>query len=137
MAKSKANLGSGALLQLATGLALFFMGLLEVTVYNSKVNEFMRDVSRRLGGKSDTLDLVFSILLMASGAIIAAALFLSVDRKILFVSTIAVLIIWIIRVIMVYFVSDIFEPDFLVWAAPLTVDLVILASIWTIARKYS
>ncbi|MBT3273121.1 MAG: hypothetical protein HN368_08215 [Spirochaetales bacterium] len=137
MAKSKASLGSGALLQLATGLALFFNGLFGITVYNSKWNEVVRTLSRTFGGKSDTLDLIFSILLMASGALIAAALFLSVDTKILFLSTIVVFIIWAIRIVMVYIVDDIFEPDFLVWVTPLCIDLVVLASIWTITRKYA
>ena len=137
MAKSKAEFGSGALLQIATGLALFFVGLLGIVNYNSTLNEVGRALSKTFGGKSDALDLVFAILLMVSGALITAALFLSVDKKVLMIASFVVFVIWIIRIIMVYFANDIFEPDFLVWITPLLVDLVILASIWTITRKYA
>jgi hypothetical protein len=69
--------------------------------------------------------------------LVAAALFLPFDRRLLSLMTLIAFVVWAIRIIMVYFVDDIFEPDFVVWVAPLSIDLVVLLSLWLVNRRYA
>ena len=137
MAKKKIAVGSATFLQLVVGVSLFFIGLLAIINFNSDVQQFQRNITQMFGGKSDALDLVFGILLMVSGICVAAALVLPLENKLLFLMTLVAFIVWGIRIIMVFFVDDIFEPDFLVWATPLSVDLVVLFALWVVNRKYA
>lgn len=137
MAKKKVTLGSATFLQLVVGVSLFFIGLLAIINYNSTGRELQRNLTEMFGGKSDALDLVFGILLMLSGVCVAGALVLPLDNKLLFLMTLIAFIVWGIRIIMVHFVNDIFEPEFVEWAAVFSLDLVVLLSLWVVNRKYA
>ena len=136
MAKTKITFGSLELLQLITGIALLLVGLLAIVNYNSSGREVQRFLAQTFGGRSDALDLILGILLAISGAFVAVTVFLPLERVVLLAATLLALVIWAIRIILVYFASDIFEPDFLNWAVPLAIDLVVLASLWVSCRKY-
>ena len=137
MAKKKMTLGSFELLQLITGIALFLVGLLAIVNYNSSGKELMRSMAKTLGGKSDALDLVFGIMLLVSGVFVAGAIVAPFDKKLLMFATLIAVVVWAVRIVLVYFAGDIFEPDFLVWVAPLSIDLIVLMALWIVFRKYS
>ena len=137
MAKKKDSFGSITILQIVVGVALFFVGLLTIINYDSTGREVQRFLTDTFGGKSDTFDLVFGILLMVSGVFVAAAVVLPFEKKLLNLTTLAVFVVWAIRTVLIYFVNDIFEPDFVNWITPLCVDLIVLASLWTVNRKYA
>ena len=136
MATKKNTLGSLELLQLIAGIALFLVGLLAVVNYNSSGRELGRAVTQFFGGKSDALDLVFGILLLISGVFVTTAMVLPLDRKLLMLATLIAFLVWAIRIVLVYFAADIFEPNFLVWVAPLSIDLIVLMVLWVVCRKY-
>jgi hypothetical protein len=137
MAKKKISFGSSGVLQLVVGIALFFIGLLTIINYNSTGREVQRFLTDTFGGKSDVLDLIFGILLLVSGVFVAGALFLPLDNKLLSVMTLIAFVVWAIRIVLIYFVNDIFEPDFVNWIAPFCVDLIVLIALWTVNRKYA
>ena len=124
------------LLQFITGLALFLIGLFAIVNYNSTGRELARSVNQLFGGKSDTLDLVLGILLAVSGVLVFVTTVVPLEKKALLISCVIALVIWVIRIILVYFTSDIGEPNFLAWAAPLLKDLVVLSALWVVCRKY-
>lgn len=136
MAKKKISFGSMELLQFITGLALFLIGLFAIVNYNSTGRELARSVNQLFGGKSDTLDLVLGILLAVSGVLVFVTTVVPLEKKALLISCVIALVIWVIRIILVYFTSDIGEPNFLAWAAPLLKDLVVLSALWVVCRKY-
>ena len=137
MAKKKVAYGSMELLQLITGIALFLVGLLAIINYNSKGAEVQRFLTQTFGGKSDAVDLVFGILLLVSGVFVTTAIVAPVDKKVLMLATFVAFAVWVVRIVLVYFVADIAEPDFLTWVAPLSIDLIVLMALWMIFRKYS
>ena len=124
------------LLQLITGLALFLIGLLAIVNYNTTGREVQRFLSQTFGGESDALDLVLGILLAVSGVLVAVTTVMPLERKALLISAIVALVIWVVRIVLVYFAGDIAEPDFLTWFAPLVKDLVVLSALWIVCRKY-
>jgi hypothetical protein len=137
MAKKKATFGSISVLQLVVGLALFLVGLVAIINFNSTGRELQRNLTQVFGGKSDALDLVFGILLLVSGVLVAGAIVLPLDNKLLFLATLIAFVVWTVRIVFVYFTNDVFEPDFLIWATPLSIDLVVLMALWMVNRKYA
>ena len=136
MAKKKISFGSLELLQFITGLALFLVGLFAILNYNSTGRELARSINQAFGGKSDALDLILGILLAVSGVLVAATTVAPLEKKALLIAVVVALVIWVVRIILVYFTSDIGEPDFLAWITPLAKDLVVLSVLWVLCRKY-
>jgi len=136
MAKKKIAFGSLELLQFITGISLFLIGLLAVIDYSSTGREVQRFFADTFGGKSDILDLILGILLAVSGVLVTFTTVLTLDRTFLLSASLVSLGIWIVRIILVYFAGDIGEPDFLHWAVPLSKELIVLAVLWVVCRKY-
>jgi len=42
-----------------------------------------------------------------------------------------------VRIIIILFARDIFEPTFLIWLNRLCADLIVLTALWLINRKYA
>jgi hypothetical protein len=136
MAKKKITFGSLELLQFITGVALFLIGLLAIVNYNSTGRQFQRFVTEITGGKSDTVDLILGIILAVSGVLVTVTTVVTLDRTALLIAAIVSLVVWGVRIILVYFAGDVAEPNFLVWAVPLAKDLIILAALWIVCRRY-
>ena len=136
MAKKNITFGSLELLQCITGIALFLIGLLAIVDYSSTGREVQRFFAETFGGKSDILDLILGILLAVSGVLVTVTIVLPLDRTFLLAAGLISLGVWVLRIILVYFTDDIAEPDFLHWAAPLAKELIVLASLWVVCRKY-
>lgn len=136
MAKNKITFGSVELLQVITGVALFLIGLLAIVDYGSTGREIQRFLAETFGGKSDTLDLILGVLLAVSGVLLTVTVVLPLDRTFLLLAALISLAIWVLRIILIYFADDIAEPDFLHWAVPLSKELVVLAVLWVVSRRY-
>ncbi len=124
-------------LQVAVGAFFLLLGLLGIVNYNSSVSRFGREMVRIFGGRSDALNLIVAILSLAAGIILLLGLFLRIDSRVMYAAALAVFIYWALRILYVFFFNNIFEPDFLVWLEQLSIDVVVLASAWLIARMYS
>jgi len=136
MAKKKITFGTLELLQCVTGIALFLIGLLAIVDYSSTGREVQRFLAETFGGKSDVLDLILGVLLAVSGVLLTVTVVLPLDRTFLLLAALVSLGIWVLRIILIYFTDDIADPDFLHWAVPLSKELVVLAALWVVSRRY-
>jgi len=135
MAK-KAGVDAGLILQILVAAFLITLGLVIIINYNDDLSKLGRNLGI-VGKRNDPVTLVIGIADLVAGIIIAAALFISINGKMVSLLTLIVLIIWLVQIIIKFFVNDIFEPDFLIWLNQLSVDLIILGSLWLINRKYA
>jgi hypothetical protein len=134
--KSSVSLGStNTLIQIAVALFFISLGFLEITAYNSGVSEFTRSVSKAFGGKNDVMSIIIAVLELVSGIIILGSVFMPVQGRILFISSFAIGIFWLIKIIMAYFLNNFIEPGFFVWLNRLAIDLLVLASLWMVNRE--
>ena len=46
-------------------------------------------------------------------------------------------ILWIVEIVIGFFAQGLFEPDFIIWLNRLSADVIILAALWLINRKYA
>ena len=132
----KAGVDGGLILQILVAAFLITLGLVIIINYNDDLSKLGRDLGI-IGKRNDPVTLVIGIADLVAGIFIAAALFISINGKTVSLLTLIVLIIWVVQIIIKFFVNDIFEPDFLIWLNQLSVDLIILGSLWLINRKYA
>ncbi len=136
--KSSISLGStNTLIQIAVALFFISLGILEITAYNSGASEFARSFSKAFGGKNDIMSIIIAILELVSGIIILGSIFVPVQQRLLFIATFAIGIFWIIKIVMAYFLNNFIEPNFFVWLNRLSIDLLVLASVWMVNRETS
>ncbi len=139
MAKRNAGRGGSAIfwLQLLTGIYIITLGLGGILRLESGFSRVGRDISRAFGGGSDVLTLLAAIVLLAGGAVLVFVLFSGVSPGIYRVLTLAVLVLWIIRVIMLFFANSFLEPDFLTWLSNLSVNGIVGVSLWLFSAARS
>jgi hypothetical protein len=130
-------LDSPLFLQIAVAAFFFLLGLLGVLNYHTDLARFGREVVRIFGGRNDTLNIIVSILSLVSGAILLLGIFLSIQARVMYAAGLAIFVYWALRIIYFFFLNDIFEPDFLAWLERLSLDVVVLASVWIVARRYA
>lgn len=129
--------GSFFLLQIAVGLFFLLMGLEEITNYDfagSQLSRFFNDI---LGSKNNLINIVVSISSLISGVIILGGLFVPLKNSTLMISTLIIFIFWALKIFYFYVANNLLEPDLLIWLQNLSLDCVILMSVWIINRKYS
>ncbi|MFP4364295.1 MAG: hypothetical protein ACLFR1_10555 [Spirochaetia bacterium] len=137
--KRNAGFTINSLFFLQLSVAIFFLasGILGLAEYNSTANEVARGISQLLGGSTNqTVNVIIYIVEVISGAIILISLFVPTSTRMLYFATIAILIIWIIKMIYTHIGGGIFEATFLIWLQRLSVDLIVLTSIWVITGRY-
>ena len=132
MAKKAAPRTVPYFLQGSTAAALFLLGLVGIVNYNSDLARLGRAVAQAFGSKGDVLGLIISILTLIAGVLLALDLFFKISAS--GAIGLGVFIFWALRILYVYFVHDIGQPDFLVWLQTLSPDVVILAAIWMAYR---
>ncbi len=88
------------------------------------------------GGQNNVLNILISILCLASGIILLVGLFVHVNAKLLFAASLGILIFWILRIVWVFVVRGAYLNNFLIWLEQLSFDVVILAAVWLVARRY-
>jgi hypothetical protein len=134
--KSSTSLGNTqTLVHIAAALFFITLGIVELTAYNSGVSEFTRSATKAFGGKNDISNIIIPILELISGIIILGSVFVPVKKRLLFIATFVIGVIWVIQIIVYFFMNNIFEPNFFVWLNRLAVDLLVLAAVWMINRS--
>lgn len=139
MAGRSAGRGTSAVfwLQLLTGVYLVTLGLGEILRFDSGFSRMGREVSRALGGGSDLLTIIAAVIMLAGGAVLIWVLFAGVGVGIFRYVTLAVLILWIIRIITLLFANNFLEPALLSWLSRLALDGIVGVSIWMFSAARS
>ncbi len=125
---------------LQIGVAAYFLlyGLVGIAYYDSGVGSaWGRAVIQFAGGRGDVLSLIISMLALAAGIVLLVGLFVRLNANLLYASGLAIFIFWAVRILYVFFALNFLLPNFLIWLEQLALDLVVLASVWLVTRKYS
>ena len=122
------------LIQLFIGIFFAASAVIILSGYNSAGNQFMRGVSR-LFGKSNYWGLTIAIVQLLSGIILILGLFVSMQQKPMFIAAFAIMVLWGINIVMIFFLDSFMKPDFLNWIKDLSLQLVILAGLWGVVRQ--
>jgi uncharacterized membrane protein YphA (DoxX/SURF4 family) len=125
------------ILQLLTGVYLLSLGLSELVTYSSEVNQFARSVSRAFGGSGSVLPVIVAILEIAAGVLLIWGLFGSVSGRLLYLATMAIAALWVVRVLVAFVFNEPLEPRFLTWLTRVTGELIPGIVVWTVGRQYS
>lgn len=129
--------GSYFLLQIAVGLFFLLLGLQGVIHYNSDLSGFGRAFAKAVGGKVNYLNVAIAVLEMISGIIILGGLFVPMKNSTLMIASLFVFVFWALKIVYFFFFNNFLEPDLIVWLQRLSLDCVVLMSLWIINRKYS
>ena len=135
MAKNKSSVDSLLILQFSVALYFLFLGLSGIVHYNSDAQQFGRSVVDAFGGQNDVVGIVIAVLLLISGVVLVLGPFLKGMESLLKFATLVIAVIWAVRIVILFFVNDIFEPDFLTWIQFLLLDLTILVVAWVVHRR--
>ena len=120
-----------SLLQLALGLFFGLTGLLFLTSYNSPGVRFSG-----VFGSNNIINLLIALIELAVGIMFLIGLFANIPFKVMFISGIIILIIWILYIIIAYFINNFLEPGFLSWLQKLSLELIVLGCIWGVTSQY-
>lgn len=137
MARKTVSFDGITVLQIVVAVFLFTLGLIGIVDWNSNLAQFGRSISRLFGRPDNPLNLIVAIVELAAGGIIFIALFVTVTSRLIFWLTLVIAILWIVEIIIGFFGQDAFQPDFLVWLNRLSADVIILAGLWLINRRYA
>ncbi len=129
--------GSYFLLQIAVGIFFLLLGLQGIMHYNSDISGLGRALAKTFGGKVNYISITIAVLELISGVIILGGLFVPMKNSTLMIASLAVFIFWAVRIAYSFFVNNFTEPDLLTWLQSLSLDCVVLMSVWIIQRKYS
>ena len=123
-------------LQIVVAVFLITLGLIVMVGWNWNPSRFEQAVTRAIGRPRDPVNLVVAIVELVAGILLAAALFVPVRARWLYLTTLVIAIVWVIQIVLARFVYNDFDP-FLTWLNQLTGDLVLLLALWLINRKYA
>lgn len=129
--------GSFFLLQVAVGLFFLLMGLQGLINYDSNINQAARFVNDLFGSNTNIINISISIGALISGIIILGGLFIPLKNSTLMIATLVIFIFWALKIAYFYVANNLLEPDLITWLHNLSLDCVILMSVWIINRKYS
>ena len=129
--------GSFFLLQIAVGLFFLLMGLQGLINYDSYGSQATRFVNDLFGNNNNVINIIVSIGAFVSGIIILGGLFIPLKNSTLMIATLVVFIFWALKIAYFYVANNLLEPDVITWLQNLSLDCVILMSVWIINRKYS
>jgi hypothetical protein len=137
MAKSKATFDVVLILQILLAVFLITMGIAGIANYNTDLAKIGREFNRFIGKSNNPLNLLMAILELAAGVVVAGALFLPGQKSLVKILTLAVAVLWIVQVIISLSAGETFKPDAAIWLNKLSGDLVILAALVLVNRKYA
>ena len=129
--------GSFFLLQIAVGLFFLLMGLQGIINYDSYGSQATRFVNDLFDNNNNIINIIVSIGALISGVIILGGLFVPLKNSTLMIATLVVFIFWILKIAYFYVANNLMEPDLLTWLQKMSLEFVVLMSVWIINRKYS
>jgi hypothetical protein len=125
-------------LQVAVSVYLILLGIVGIANYNTDLNRLGRSFVSFFGGRNDIWGILIAVLCLVAGVIILLGLFVSIKTKILYAVSLGICIFWLVQIIFAFFINvKVFEPDFLTWLARFSLDVVILAALWMVSRRYA
>ncbi len=137
MAKSRATFDVVIILQIVLAVFLITMGLAGIMNYDSDLAKIGRGFNRLIGQTNNPLNLVMAVLELVAGVIVLGALFVPGKKSLVNILTLAVAVLWVIRIIIGLSASEAFKPDFAIWINNLAADLIVLVSLVLVNRKYA
>ena len=136
MASTRRN-GSFFFLQIAVGLFFLLMGLQGIINFDSYGSQATRFVNDLFGKNNNIINIIVSIGALVSGVIILGGLFIPLKNSTLMIATLIVFIFWALKIAFFYFANNLMEPNLITWLQNLSLQFVVLMSVWIINRKYS
>jgi uncharacterized membrane protein YphA (DoxX/SURF4 family) len=131
----KKSLNSMFFLQLSLALMFIAIGIVGITNYNSELSQFGRSVNNLFGKNNNIIPVLFAVLELVAGVLLLVSLFTGLPGRFLSIAMIVIFVFWAITIIMNYFADGMFKPDFIVWLARVSPQLVILSGIWLVVRS--
>ena len=113
------------------------MGLQGIINYDSYGSQATRLVNDLFGNNNNLINIIVSIGALISGIIILGGLFIPLKNSTLMIATLVVFVFWAIKIAYFYVVNNLMEPDLLIWLQKISLEFVVLMSVWIINRKYS
>lgn len=123
------------MLQLVVSAFLITLGLAGLSEWNSNLAQFSRSVNRLFGRTENYLDLIMAIAELVAGGIVLIGVFSPVTSRLIFWSTLIIMVLWAIQIVASRFARGFLEPDAIRWLNELSVDLIVLAGLWVINRR--
>jgi len=135
-------------LQLAVAVFFLILGLQGIINNFSQNTGFAREVARIFNPEYPAFqktELILGIVSLVAGLLLLLGLFRFGDSRLVVVSSILIFIFWLVRLVLMRFMTELiigngnisFQPDFSTWLLNVSTDIIILCSIWTIARRSS
>ncbi len=125
------------LLQIVLAVFLITLGIAGLTQWNSRLNELGRSLSRLFGRPDNPFNLIAAIAELVAGIIIGLALVVSMESRVIWISCLVIVILWIVKILWVFVFNNAFEPDFVSWLNALSADLIVLVGLWIVGRRYA
>jgi uncharacterized membrane protein YphA (DoxX/SURF4 family) len=134
------------IIQIAIAVYFIILGLQGIMNYKESEGFFQELTSMfKKSGISKETELILGIFSLLAGALLLLSLFNIGSRNTLLLFIMIILIVWIARIVMTRFLSEIqiddgsvtFQPNFFGWLQQLSMDVVILCSIWMIREKHA
>ena len=137
MARSRTSLDATLLMQIAVALFLITLGIIGIVYFNSRFSEWGRSIDRFFGRADNPVNIIVAIAELVAGIIIGFALFVPVSGRAAWIASLVMVIVWIVKILWIYFLNSIFDPTFIIWLNGLSVSLIVLIGLWVVNRKYA
>lgn len=133
-------------LQLAVAVFFFILGIQGILYSVSQNSGFAREVARFFNPNAPAVhqtELVLGIFSLVAGFLLLLGLFRFGDARLVTVSCALIFIFWLVRLILMRFMTELviangnitFQPDLSGWLLNVSMDTIILCSIWTLGRR--
>jgi hypothetical protein len=137
MARSRTSPDATLLMQIAVTLFLVTLGIIGIVYYNSRFSEWGRSIDRFFGRADNPINLIVAVAELVAGIIIGFALFSPVPGRAAWIASLVMVIVWIVKILWIFFLNGIFDPTFIIWLNGLSVSLIVLIGLWVVNRKYA
>lgn len=137
MSRTRMSLDGTMLMQIAVTLFLITLGIIGIVYYNSRFSEWGRSIDRFFGRADNPINIIVAVAELVAGIIIGFALFTPVPGRAAWIASLVMVIVWIVKILWIYFLNGIFDPTFIIWLNGLSVSLIVLIGLWVVNRKYA
>jgi hypothetical protein len=124
-------------MQIAVAAFLITLGLAELMHWDSGLAQLGRGINRAFGRANNPVSLIMAILELVAGGLVLISAFAFVQTRLLYYSTLAIAILWALRILFGFFSQGVFEPDFVIWLNRLAADVIILLALWMVSRQHA
>ncbi len=123
--------------QLSLALMFIALGIVGITNYNNPglLDQIGVSLNKLVGKNNSIVPILFAVLELVAGILLLVSLFSGMPGNFLSISLIMIFIFWVIHIVMKYFMSGVFEPNFFIWLSRVSPQLVILSALWLVVRE--